>query len=136
MTTVLEGGEGSASCPGRSLPPGKTRFPLYRRLGRPQDRYGQVRKISPRRDSTPGPSSPYPVAIPTTRPGPLTSMDFRLISTALQTWKFLESENVKTVVHSYAQFSISAGTAPRSLNLSCLTFWRWNYFFNFSTLCI
>jgi hypothetical protein len=30
-----------------SLPPGKTQYPLYRRLGGPQDRYGQVRKISP-----------------------------------------------------------------------------------------
>ena len=40
-------GEGSASRPGRTLPPGKTRYPLYRRLGRPQDRSGQVRKISP-----------------------------------------------------------------------------------------
>ena len=40
-------GEGSASRPGRSLPPGKTRYPLYRRLGGPQGRSGQVRKISP-----------------------------------------------------------------------------------------
>ena len=40
-------GEGSASRPGRSLPPGKTRYPLYRRLGGPQGRCGQVRKISP-----------------------------------------------------------------------------------------
>ena len=40
-------GEGSASCPGRSLPPGKTRYPLYRRLGGPQGRFGQVRKNSP-----------------------------------------------------------------------------------------
>jgi hypothetical protein len=39
--------EGSASCPGRILPPGKTRYPLYRRLGGPQGRSGQVRKISP-----------------------------------------------------------------------------------------
>ena len=35
------------SRPGRSLPPGKTRYPLYRRLGGPQGRSGQVRKISP-----------------------------------------------------------------------------------------
>ena len=28
-------------------PPGKTRYPLYRRLGGPQGRSGQVRKISP-----------------------------------------------------------------------------------------
>ena len=40
-------GEGSASRPGRSLPPRKTRYPLYRRLGGPQARSGQVRKISP-----------------------------------------------------------------------------------------
>jgi hypothetical protein len=40
-------GEGSASRPGRSLPPGKSRYPLYRRLGGPQGRSGQVWKISP-----------------------------------------------------------------------------------------
>jgi len=40
-------GEGSASRPGRSLPPGKTRYLLYRRLGGPQGRSGQVRKMSP-----------------------------------------------------------------------------------------
>jgi hypothetical protein len=39
-------GEGSALRPGRSLPPGKTRYPLYRRLGGLQGRSGQVRKIS------------------------------------------------------------------------------------------
>ena len=47
MTTALEGGEGSASRPGRFLPPGKTRYSLYRRLGGPQGRSGQVWKISP-----------------------------------------------------------------------------------------
>jgi len=46
MTMALEGAEGSASRPGRSLPPGKTRYPLCRRLGGPQGRSGQVRKIS------------------------------------------------------------------------------------------
>jgi hypothetical protein len=46
MTTASEGGEGSASRLGRSLPPGKTRYPLYRRLGGPQGRSEQVRKIS------------------------------------------------------------------------------------------
>ena len=39
-------GEGSASRSGRSLPPGKTRYPLYRGLGGPQCRSGQERKIS------------------------------------------------------------------------------------------
>ena len=30
-----------------TLPPGKTRYPLYRTLGGPQGRSGRVRKISP-----------------------------------------------------------------------------------------
>ena len=53
----LEGGEGSVSGPGRFLPPGKTRYPWYRRLGGPQGGSGR-RKISPHRDSIPRPSSP------------------------------------------------------------------------------
>ena len=40
-------GVGSASRPGRSLPPGKTRYPLSRGLGGSQGRPGEVRKISP-----------------------------------------------------------------------------------------
>ena len=29
-------GEWSAACPGRTLPPGKSRYPFYRRLGGPE----------------------------------------------------------------------------------------------------
>jgi hypothetical protein len=47
MTTALEGGKRSASRPGRSLPPAKTRYLLYRRLGGHQGRSGQVWKILP-----------------------------------------------------------------------------------------
>ena len=36
-----------SSTPRPTLPPGKTRYPLYKRLGGPQGRSGQVRKISP-----------------------------------------------------------------------------------------
>jgi hypothetical protein len=36
-----------------ALPPEKTRYPLYRRLGGPQGRSGRVRKISPYLDSSP-----------------------------------------------------------------------------------
>ena len=32
--------------PPAALAPGKTRYPLYRRLGGPQGRYGPVKKIS------------------------------------------------------------------------------------------
>jgi len=64
MTTTLEGGEGSASRPGRSLPPGNTRTHCRGGWVGPRaglDRCGKSR---------PGPSSPWPVAIPTTLPGP------------------------------------------------------------------
>jgi hypothetical protein len=46
LTSALGGCEGSASRPGRNLPPGKTRYLLYRRVSEPQVRSGQVRKIS------------------------------------------------------------------------------------------
>ena len=53
MTAALEGGEWSAARPGRTLPPGKTRYPLYRRLGGPQDRSGRAEKSLPHRYSIP-----------------------------------------------------------------------------------
>ena len=40
-------GAGGQRHPHAALPPGKTRYPLYRRLGGPQSRSGRVRKISP-----------------------------------------------------------------------------------------
>jgi len=40
-------GEWSAARPGRTLPPGKTRYPLYRRMGGPQDRYGRAENFVP-----------------------------------------------------------------------------------------
>jgi hypothetical protein len=46
LTSAIEGGEGSASSPSRTLPPGKTRYPLYRRLVGPQGRCWHVRKMS------------------------------------------------------------------------------------------
>ena len=42
MTAALEGGEWSASRPGRTLPPRKTR---YRRLGGPQGRSGRAENL-------------------------------------------------------------------------------------------
>ena len=53
------------SRPGRSLPPEKTRYPLYRRLGGPQGGSGQVWRSRTHWDSIPGPSSPQQVTIPT-----------------------------------------------------------------------
>ena len=47
MIASLEVGEWSAARPGRTLPPGKTRYPLYRRLGGPQDRSGRAENLVP-----------------------------------------------------------------------------------------
>jgi len=47
MTAALEGGEWSVARPGRTLPPGKTRYPFYRGLGGPQDRSGRAENLVP-----------------------------------------------------------------------------------------
>jgi len=47
MTAALEGGEWSAAHPGRTLPPGKIRYPFYRRLGGPQGRSGRAEYLIP-----------------------------------------------------------------------------------------
>jgi hypothetical protein len=45
------------SCPSHSLAPGKTWYPLYRRLGGPRVGLDRCGKSRPDRDSIPGPSS-------------------------------------------------------------------------------
>ena len=47
MTAALEGGEWSAALPDRTLPPGKTWYPFYRRLCGPQGRSGRVENLVP-----------------------------------------------------------------------------------------
>ena len=86
MTTALEGREGSASSPGRYVPSGKTRYSLYRRLGRPQGRSQQERKILPphptgiRSPVRPARSS---VAIPTELRGPQSRRKSQEINTEI-----------------------------------------------------
>jgi len=46
MSAALEGDEWSAARPGRILPPGKSRYPLYRRLGGPQGRSGRAENLA------------------------------------------------------------------------------------------
>ena len=59
LTSALDGGGWSTPRSGRFTPGKETRCPLYRRLGGPQGRSGQVRKISPpHRESIPGLPSP------------------------------------------------------------------------------
>ena len=47
MTAALEGGEWSTARPGRTLPPGKTQYPYYERLGWPQGWSGRVENLFP-----------------------------------------------------------------------------------------
>jgi len=47
MTAALQGGEWSAARPGRTLPPGKARYPFYRRLGGPQGRSERAENLVP-----------------------------------------------------------------------------------------
>jgi hypothetical protein len=47
MIAALEGGEWSAAGPGRTLPPLKTQYLFYRRLGGPQDRSGRAENLVP-----------------------------------------------------------------------------------------
>jgi len=47
MTMALEGCEWSAARPGHTLPPGRTGYPFYRRLGGPQGRSGRAENLVP-----------------------------------------------------------------------------------------
>jgi len=47
MTAALEGGEWSAARPDRTLPPGKTQYPFYRRLRGPEGRSGRAENLVP-----------------------------------------------------------------------------------------
>ena len=47
MTAALARGEWSAARSSRTLPPGKTRYPFYRRLGGPQRRSGRAENLVP-----------------------------------------------------------------------------------------
>jgi hypothetical protein len=53
LTSAVDGGGWSVSCPSCFTPGKENRYPLYRRLGGPQGQSGQVRKISPLQGSDP-----------------------------------------------------------------------------------
>jgi len=68
MTAAIERGEWSVAQPGRTLPPGKTRYPFYRRLGGSQGRSRTGGK--PRQTGIRSRTVQTVVAIPTELPGP------------------------------------------------------------------
>ena len=69
MTAALEGSDWSAARPGRTLPPGKSRYPFYRRLDGPQGWSGQAENIVPTgvrsRTAQPVDQSLYRLSYPT-----------------------------------------------------------------------
>ena len=67
----------SAARPGRTLPPGKTRYPFYRRLGGPQDRYGRAENLVPTGILS-RTVKPVVSRIPTELPGPRNLYDKKL----------------------------------------------------------
>ena len=69
MIAALEGGEWSAARPGRTLPPGKTQYPFYRRLGGATGPVWTGEKSRPHRDSIPDHPARSSVSIPTELPG-------------------------------------------------------------------
>ena len=142
MTTALEGGEGSAARPGRSLPPGKTRYPLYKRLGGPQGRSGQVRKISP----PPGldPRNVQPVASRyndwATRPTDCEYIEvykiFTLVTIRLKSQLTTSAalHVVEIIIHIYMNniyiyifIYISSKLETRCYITSRVIIWRWKY---------
>jgi hypothetical protein len=52
LTSALDGVGGKRHAPA-ALPPGQTRYQLYRRLGGPEGRSGRVQKISPQLEFDP-----------------------------------------------------------------------------------
>jgi len=74
MTAALEGGEWSAARPGRTLPPGKTRYPFLQEAGLAPEPVWTEGNLVPTgiRSWTfqPGSSFGSSVAIPTELPGP------------------------------------------------------------------
>jgi len=71
MTAALEGGEWSAARLGRTLTPGRRRYPFYRRLYGPQVWPGWAENPAPTGIRSPDRPARSSVAIPTELPGPL-----------------------------------------------------------------
>jgi hypothetical protein len=98
-------GEWSASRPGRFLPPGKTRYPLYRRLGGPQGRSEHVRIISPPPRFDPQTVHPVAIAILTELPVPLTII--------IRTIVYISDHFIVSTASLLRQFSIGVvSTSP------------------------
>ena len=124
MTAALEGGEWLAARPGRTLPPGMTRYPFYRRLGVPQGRSGQAKNLVPtgiRSRTVQSVVSPYTdwATRPTDTRCSIIQFDFLMMSTTvLETCRgilFLSFRRVLNVNYSF-------WIIPRRLSSNCRRF--------------
>jgi len=113
------GGQRHASV---ALPPAKTRYPFYRRLGGPQGRSGRVWKISPpRRDSIPGPSSPLRVAIQTELSQPTRiywkiQIKYHVMNTYRGEWRCKTINNFMFLFSLFLPAVCQSGLAPKLLS--------------------
>jgi len=118
IPSALEGGEWSAARPDRTLPPGKTRYPLYRRLGEPQGWSGRAENLVPtgNRSRTVQPVvSRYTdwAIVPT--PNNINTINL------LSKYQSIKGNGVAT--HIRKAHRRSGGAAPLILNLDAR--WRW-----------
>jgi len=112
MTAALEGGEWSASRPGRPLPTGKTRYPLYRGLGGPQGRSGREENLAPpgfhSRTVQPGVQSLYRLSYPAHIP-------------VLREKNLKKQDNPKRCRYEAKGTSGRSETSPKQLNWEALS---------------
>ena len=99
------GGEWSAARPGRTLPPGKTRYSFYRRLGGPQDRSGRAENL-------------VPTGIRSRTVQPLAQSLYRLIYRAHHN-SFKLHIKLHFISHSFLQFSFNISQFCPFFLVSC-----------------
>jgi hypothetical protein len=122
MTAALERGECSAARPGRNLPPGKTRYPFYRRLGGPQGRSGRAENLVPAgiRSLTvqPVPQSLYRLSYPAHILNLFGAENYSIIKTDLNS-----NVNIKKF-YSYSQYLLHFSAVLTTL--MHLNMWEWS----------
>jgi len=105
MTAALEGGEWPAARPGRTLPPWKTRYPFYRRLGGPQGRSGRAENLVPAGIPSRTVQPRSSVAIPTELPGPPWTFEYFSKKKIKKIQVSLKSRAVQPVVSRYTDWA-------------------------------
>ena len=121
----------------RPLYPRETRYPLYRRLGKPQGRSGR-RKISPHRDSTPNRTAPSESLYRLRSPGPPSSSEYTSKSEGREGETFQTTQcfsDIDRILHKTSPLIFPVPEARRSFSDQSMwdlrqTKWHRNTFFS------